>query len=85
MAEQKDTGYLNFVKTKGSLEYIEKFNIDKNQYSELIYKLCTSLSTQKDVDDFFKFLTALYSAGYQKSAEDHRTALEKHGIKFNFN
>ena len=85
MPDQKDDGYSNFKKTQGTLEYLETFSINKNEYSELIYKICTSLNTQKDIDDFFKLITYLYSAGYARSAGDHRTALEKHGIATNLN
>ena len=31
MPDQKDDGYSNFKKTQGTLEYLEKFSINKNE------------------------------------------------------
>lgn len=76
-----DAGYANFLKTQGLLNFLQNYNIETLQeYNIILYKLCSALYTQEEIDLFAKFLTVIYQQGYYKSVEDHKKALEVHGL-----
>ena len=76
----KDAGYVNFLKTQSLLEYLKSLNIDNiTDLYPMIYSVGAALHPD-DIDNFAKFINKIYEAGYFKSAEDHKKALEAHGL-----
>lgn len=51
------------------------------QSEQLIERLSHHMVTDQDVDQFGKMVSAIYEAAYLKAVEDHKAALEKHGLK----
>ena len=49
------------------------------QNEELLERLATALTTQKDLEAFGRFVVDIYEVAYLKCVEDHRQALEKAG------
>jgi len=74
-------GYFGNVQS----HYFKKvmFELVKERYQSnepIIEKLSTTLSSEKEVKEFFKLATDLYEIGYLKSVEDHREQLKKLGL-----
>lgn len=83
---ENDIGYANFIKTQGFLDFLKKFDIDdiSNLYP-IIYKICSKLDSQDDLENLAKFLNKIYEKGYYKSVADHKAALKAHGLSTAFN
>lgn len=62
------------------------FDLLQERYSpneQIIERLGSSLSTEKDVKEFFKLVTDIYEGAYLKAVKDHREQLEKMGLVAN--
>ena len=76
-----DAGYANFIKIQGFINFLKNYKIENvEKYYPILYKLSGCMNAQEDVDLFAEFLNFLYEKGYQKSVEDHKIALESHGL-----
>jgi hypothetical protein len=76
----KDAGYVNFLKTQSLLDYLKGLNIENiAELYPMIYNICVALQPD-DIDNFAKFINKIYESGYYKSVEDHKKALEAHGL-----
>lgn len=79
--QTNDSGYANFIKAQSVIESIRPlFNEDMKDFYPIIFKLCTNLMTEEDIQMTVKFLSKLYQNGYLKSVEDHRKVLEQQGL-----
>jgi hypothetical protein len=77
----QDPGYANFLKTHGLIAHISKLDIpDVNEFLPVIYKVCSTISSTDELENFAKFLNKIYESGYYKSAEDHKKALAAMGL-----
>lgn len=66
--------------------YIKKaaFEILKERYLQnepIIERLSGALTTEKDVQAFFKLVGDIYEIAYLKAVEDHREQLAKAGLQ----
>jgi hypothetical protein len=62
-------------------QYIAKLIPEKFKEREtFIERLCISLSTKQDVEDFGKIVLDIYEAGFFRAIGKYREQLEKHGI-----
>jgi hypothetical protein len=76
-----DAGYVNFLKTHGLLSHIAQWNIDgKEAYYPIIYKICSVINSNQELELAASFLNKIYESGYYKSIQDHQAALEKLGL-----
>ena len=63
-------------------KYVSQILKDRyGQHDELMQRICGVLVTQKDLEDFGRFVVDIYEVSYLKCVEDHRQALEKVGQK----
>jgi hypothetical protein len=80
-ATEHEIGYANFIKTQGFLDFLKKFEIDDiSKLYPIIYKVCSKLDSQEDLENLAKFLNKIYEKGYYKSVADHKAALKAHGL-----
>ena len=50
-------------------------------HDAIIERVATSLTTEKDLEDFGKLVGQVYEIGYRKAVEDYREQFEKLGLK----
>jgi hypothetical protein len=83
---KNDLGYINFLKTQTLVEYLKNLQINQlDTMFPLIYKICSNLQTNEEIDKLAQFVNKVYESGYYKSVEDHKKALEVHGLNTNIN
>lgn len=76
-----DAGYANFIKSQGVLDYLKKFDLENlPDFYPIIYKVCSNLKSQEELEMLAKFLNKIYEKGYYKSVVDHKAALKAHGL-----
>lgn len=60
------------------------YDLLKLQYSahdEIVERVSTSLSTDRDLTDFGNLMSQVYEAGYRKAVDDYRSQIEGMGLK----
>jgi hypothetical protein len=61
--------------------FVELLKEGYSPHDEVIERVATSLTTEKDIQQFGKLITAVYENAYRKAVEDYRAEAEKLGIK----
>lgn len=78
--------YAAHVKSQAIMGHIKKLIPEKaNLFDPLIYKISYFLSNDNEVVAFTSLINAMYEAGFYKSAEAHKDALNKLGLTTVFN
>ena len=54
---------------------------DYQQHEEILERIATSLSTEKDLDSFGKLIMNIYESAYKKAVNDYKVEFEKMGVK----
>ena len=64
-------------------EYVHRAMSSKytNEVDETISRVCHSLITKKDAEQFLRLLNEMYATGYMKAIESAQKSLEAHGLK----
>jgi len=61
--------------------FYELLKLDYTEHDTIIERIATSLTTQKDLEDFGKLVGQVYEIGYKKAVADYREQFEKMGLK----
>ena len=54
---------------------------DYQQHEEILERIATSLSTEKDLDSFGKLIMNIYESAYKKAVNVYKVEFEKMGVK----
>lgn len=61
--------------------FYDLLKINYSIHDQIIERVSTSLTTEKDLEDFGKLIGQVYENGYRKAVEDYREQIEKTGLK----
>lgn len=63
--------------------FSDLLRMDVATHDTIIERVATSLTTEKDLEDFGKLVSQVYELGYRKAVDDYREQVEKLGLKVN--
>lgn len=82
MEQNQSNQYVHFMITQALVESLKSLLGDSaKNYLGIVYKMCMGISNQNELEALSGFLGKVYEAGYMKSVENHRQALEKMGFQ----
>jgi hypothetical protein len=82
MENQQTNQYVHFMITQALVESLKGLLGDSaKNYMAVVYKICLGVSTQQELEAVTHFLGKIYEAGYMKSVDNHRQALEQMGFQ----
>lgn len=61
--------------------FYDLLKVNYVDHDPIIERVGTSLTTQKDLEDFGKLIGQVYDTGYRKAVEDYKKEIEKLGLK----
>mgnify|MGYP003972963931 FL=1 len=61
--------------------FIEIMKEDYMKHDTIIERVSTSLTTERDLEDFGALITGVYERAYKKAVNDYQEQAEKLGIK----
>lgn len=61
--------------------FYDMLKLDYAAHDTIIERISSSLTTQKDVEDFGKLIGQVYETAYKKAVEDYKAEAEKLGLK----
>lgn len=64
--------------------FYDLMNVDYSKYDTIIERVSTSLTTEKDLEEFSKLIGQVYEMGYRKAVDDYRIKMEEMGLKVQF-
>jgi len=74
--------YVHFMITQALMESLKGVLGDSSKdYMAILFKMCSGLTSQQDVESANAFFAKLYQAGYMKSVEAHKEAFAKMGVE----
>jgi hypothetical protein len=87
VAEQNN-GQTNFIRYMSNPKaftlkkwFYDLLKLNYMAHDAIIERVATSLTTEKDLEDFGKLVGQVYEIGYRKAVEDYREQFEKLGLK----
>lgn len=75
--------YMSNPKAFTLKRWFDSLKVDVAPHDIIIERVATSLTTDKDLEDFGKLVGQVYELGYRKAVEDYREQVEKLGLKIN--
>lgn len=61
--------------------FYELLGLQYSAHDSIIERISTSLSTEKDVEDFGKLIGQVYEVAYKRAVNDYKVEVEKLGLK----
>ncbi len=61
--------------------FYDLLKINYASHDTIIERISTSLTTDKDLEDFGKLIGQVYDSAYRKAVDDYREQVEKLGLK----
>jgi hypothetical protein len=82
MEPNQPNQYVHFMITQALTESLKGLLGDSSKnYMGVVYKICLGIANQQELEAVSHFLGKIYEAGYMKSVDNHRQALEQMGFK----
>lgn len=63
--------------------FYDLLKINYSSHDTIIERIATSLTTDKDLEDFGKLISQIYETGFRKAIEEYAKEAEKVGLKVN--
>lgn len=61
-------------------KWFSSININVEKHDIIIERIATSLTTDKDVEDFAKLVNSIFELGFRKAVEDYKDQVESLGF-----
>lgn len=85
MDENKQSNFVKYMSNPRSFTvkrwFVELLKEDYSPHDMIIERVAASLTTERDMQDFGKLVTAIYEKAYRKAVEDYRSQAEQLGLK----
>lgn len=82
MEQNQSNQYVHFMITQALVESLKNLMGDSaKNYLGIVYKMCIGIGSQNELEALSNFLGKVYEAGYMRSVDNHRQALEKMGFQ----
>lgn len=82
MEQNQTNQYVHFMITQALVESLKNLLGDSaKNYMGIVYKMCMGINNQTELEALSGFLGKIFEAGYMKSVENHKQALERMGFQ----
>lgn len=61
--------------------FYDLLNLNYAAHDQIIERVATALTTEKDLEDFGKLIGQVFDIGYRRAVEDYRKQIEEMGLK----
>ena len=83
--EQRRSNFINYMSNPRSFTlkkwFAELLKEDYSPHDQIIERMSTSITTEKDLKDLGKLIMKLYEKAYLKAVDDYKEQAENMGIK----
>ena len=83
--ESKKSNFIRYMANPRSFTlkkwFAELLKAEYMQHDEIIDRIASSLTTEKDLEQFGKLVSNIYEMAYKKAVEDYVKEAEKLGVK----